>query len=71
MPQILESTVAPVTGASSETGEATALALASEGASVALVARRRDRLDALTEPSSCSGWSRRLRVLRTRGASEG
>jgi len=36
-----------VTGASSGIGEATALALANEGASVALAARRRNRLDDL------------------------
>jgi NADP-dependent 3-hydroxy acid dehydrogenase YdfG len=43
----LEGTVGFVTGASSGIGEATALALAGEGAALALVARRTERLEEL------------------------
>ena len=51
----LASTVAIVTGASSGIGEATALALAREGATVALVARRAERLEELAELIATEG----------------
>jgi NADP-dependent 3-hydroxy acid dehydrogenase YdfG len=51
----LAGTVAIVTGASSGIGEATAKELASLGASVAVVARRKDRLDTLVATIEAAG----------------
>jgi NADP-dependent 3-hydroxy acid dehydrogenase YdfG len=51
----LEGTVALVTGASSGIGQATASALAARGASVALVARRTDRLEELASSIQDNG----------------
>lgn len=53
----LDGTVAVVTGASSGIGEATAVALADVGATVALVARRRDRLEQLRDQITATGGS--------------
>lgn len=51
----LKDKVAIVTGASSGIGEATAVALAQQGAKVAIVARRSDRLEALAQRIKTNG----------------
>ena len=55
MSESLKGTVALVTGASSGIGEATALELAGRGARVAIVARRRDRLDEVAKRLDADG----------------
>lgn len=55
MAQLLSGKVALVTGASSGIGEAAALALAQEGASVAVSGRRKERLDSLVQRIEAAG----------------
>src|SRR5205809_7961438 len=51
----LKGAVAVVTGASSGIGEATAIALAQRGAKVVLAARRKERLDDVTDRIASAG----------------
>src|SRR4051812_46891869 len=64
----LDGKVAAITGASSGIGEATAVALASEGAAVAIGARREDRLSSLA--SRIEGDGGRALALRVDVADE-
>lgn len=63
MAERLDGTVALITGASSGIGEATARALAAQGAAVAVAARRKERLDQLSAEITKNGG--RVLVLET------
>jgi short-subunit dehydrogenase len=73
MTKPLDGTAALVTGASSGIGAATARSLAAQGAAVAVLGRRRDRLEALADairatagpPSRCRPISPAGHGLRT------
>ena len=62
MGQRLSGSVCLITGASAEIGKACALALAKEGASLVLTARRKHRLDELGEAIQSAG-SRAVEVV--------
>lgn len=59
----LDGKVAVVTGATSGIGEATALALAAEGAHVTIAGRRGDRLDGLTDRMKEAGASGKVLAI--------